>query len=106
MRKVMVLAVLLAACTDGSTVEPIYVEDACPTGKGETWLEITEPAPDVAEVLVPVLNFATPGESYTAEDGGSTWSTWARRYEGRLGTYGKLDQDAPVCSWWYAVESR
>jgi hypothetical protein len=67
---------------------------------------ISEPAPDLGEVLLET-RVITPGVSYTC-DGERTWTYWARRRvdDGRIGSYGKFRIASTECAWFDALETR
>src|SRR5689334_3373216 len=67
---------------------------------------ITEPAPDIGEVLL-ATRVITPGVSYTC-DGATTWTYWSRRRvdNGEVGSYGKFKIGSTDCAWFAALDTR
>ncbi len=65
---------------------------------------ITTDAPDVGEVLLDGY-IRTPEISYHC-DGVTTWTYYARRRDGRLGSYGRFEIGTSRCKWVDALDER
>jgi hypothetical protein len=108
MRILISLAFSLAACGDNHLEPTLDAGRSAPLDPTscEGLGAISEPAPDVGEVLLET-RVITPGISYTC-DGVRVWSYWARRRldDGRLGSYGKFRIASTECAWFDALETR
>lgn len=111
MRALIITILLLVGCSLGDNVpqpDAAITPDALPTTCAG-WQLLTVPADDVGEVRLSG-RVITPGVSYLCTDptlpAPTTWSYWARRWDGRLGSYGKTTPGSTICEWRDAIGSR
>lgn len=105
MRQAMAAVLLAAACGDnmGGEVGPdaaLLLPDYC-----DGWEALTTDVPEVGEVRVGGI-LHTPGISYVAADGTSTWTYHVRRWGDRLGSYGTYEIGTERCRWADVIEER